>query len=285
MHPAVLTDTPSKIHVRDLTEAPDDKTPRYWFANDIFLTHFFNAVSSTFPEGERFFIRSVRHYADNITDEQLRSQITAFYGQEGRHSREHDSHIKLLHDQGYKSLGIVNRNQRVVMNWLNQHAPRVSLALTTAIEHVTAIFAHEVLSNPEHWIEPIDPSMQRLWVWHAIEETEHKAVAYDVYQQAVGSVWLRRFAMLDATFGFLAEIFLRHSLLLIKDRAFRPSVLGPGFVALFGSGGFLRRLAPSLKAFYAADFHPWQLDNRALLEQRLTEWDFTGSTDQVAPAT
>lgn len=271
-----MTTAHSSIPVRDLDRRPDDSTPRYWFAGDPFTTHFFNAVSTTFPEGERFFIRSVRHYADGIEDEALVADVAAFAGQEGRHSREHDHHVTLLINQGYSGLRVFNRNLRVATGWLNVHAPRLSLALTTAIEHVTAITAHQILAQPHAWTGEMDPGMQRLWRWHAVEETEHKAVAYDVYQQAVGSVWIRRLAMADAIFGFLAEVFFRHAYLLIKDRQLRPSVIMRGFGVLFGRGGFIRALWPPLLEFWRRDFHPWQNDDHALLARRKGEWGFAG---------
>ena len=81
---------PMSIRVRELDQGPDENTPRYWFGGDVFITHFFNALSSTFPEGERFFIRSVRRYADRIDNAALAREVTAFVGQEGRHSKAHD---------------------------------------------------------------------------------------------------------------------------------------------------------------------------------------------------
>lgn len=269
------------IQVRKLQGPPDECTPRYWFGGDPFTTHFFNAISTTFPDGERFFIRSVKYYADGIADAALVADVAAFAGQEGRHSKEHDNHVTLLIDQGYPGLRIFNRNLRVVTGWLNAHAPRLSLALTTAIEHVTAVVAHQILAHPDVWTGPMDPSMQRLWRWHAVEETEHKAVAFDVYQHAVGSVWMRRLAMADATVGFLAEVFFRHTYLLIKDRQLRPRVIARGFRVLFGRGGFVRAIWPPLMEFWRRDFHPWQNDNAALLAQRKREWGFAAAYDSA----
>ncbi len=116
---------PGSIRVRELDQGPDENTPRYWFGNDVFVTHFFNALSSTFPEGERFFIRSVRRYADRIDNVMLAREVTAFVGQEGQHSKAHDVHVALLVDQGYGVLRTINGIQRVVMNWLNNRAPRL----------------------------------------------------------------------------------------------------------------------------------------------------------------
>ena len=257
--------------VRDIDNGPDASTRRYWFADDPFMTHFFNAVSSTFPEGERFFIRAVRRYADTAPEVDA-DTVQRFVRQEGHHSRAHDSHIHLLEAQGFTGVLRMNRAMGIVMRWLNERAPRLSLALTVAIEHVTAVFAHEFLRDPDHWLGPMVPEMQRLWRWHAVEESEHKAVAFDVYKANGLPLWLRRAAMIDATLGFLAEVFVRHSYLLIKDRQFRPRVLATGFRALFGRGGYLRRMAPHISPFYRADFHPNDLDDRALLEQRCRSW-------------
>ena len=44
-----------------------------------------------------------------------------------------------------------------------------------------------------------DPAMAKLWRWHALEETEHKAVAFDVFQQVSGNKWLLRRAMLQSS--------------------------------------------------------------------------------------
>ena len=54
-----------------------DASPRYWFANDPFRTQFFNALFTTFPPGENFFVRSVVHYRDRIRDPLLLKQINA----------------------------------------------------------------------------------------------------------------------------------------------------------------------------------------------------------------
>ncbi len=264
------------IVVRQLDGGPDATTAKYWFDEDPFMSHFFNAVSSTFPEGERFFIRAVRHYAEQVTaDGELpldQETVRRFVAQEGRHSIEHDDHMQILRDQGFTGIDTFNRNQKSIMGWLNRRAPRASLALTVAIEHVTAVLAHEFLSRPEKWLGPMDPSMQVLWRWHAVEETEHKSVAHDVYTAHQLPKWLLRVAMLDATIGFLGEIFVRHSYLLIKDRQFTPRALWHGFGRLFGRDGYLRCLLSELNKFYRADFHPNQQDDTRLLQTRCQEW-------------
>src|SRR5207244_3358365 len=88
--------------------------------------------------------------------------------------------------------------------------PKGHLAVTIALEHFTAIMADAMLTN-DGVLEGADPRMAALWRWHAIEETEHKAVAFDVYKTVAPGFlgWLRRcLIMLSAT-----VIFWTHTLL------------------------------------------------------------------------
>ncbi|MCP5179711.1 MAG: metal-dependent hydrolase [Pseudomonadales bacterium] len=263
---------PHAITVRKLPDPPGETCPRYWFGGDVFLTHFFNAISSTFPDGERFFIRAVRHYQHQVSDPALLEAIRCFVGQEGQHSREHDAHVALLKAQGYGILERLNRNQRAVMTFFNERTPRYALALTAGVEHITAALARSVMTHPETWIAPMHPTMQPLWRWHAVEEAEHKSVAFDVYRTTGGPRWLRRLAMLHATFAFHVEVFFRHLLLLHRDRALSLLILRQGWHKLWGRDGFLRALRGELGVYYRADFHPDQHDDQPLLSRRRLEW-------------
>ena len=64
-------------------------------------THIANGVNLLFPAGERFFVRSVKHYLDRIEDEHLKERVRGFFGQEGRHAKEHDVFNRILEEQGY----------------------------------------------------------------------------------------------------------------------------------------------------------------------------------------
>ena len=202
---------------RKILRQPQIASPKHWYDNKTFETHFFNALSSTFPEGERFFIISVRNYAAQITDPKLKEQVERFISQEGQHSREHEAHLKLLADQGFALLIRMNRWERGVMRWFAKTLPRYALALTLTIEHVTAIFAATLLSNQARLCESMHTDYRLLWRWHAVEEIEHKAVAFDVYEQTGGGVGLRRLAAMQVAVFFPAILFLRHGLLLAKD--------------------------------------------------------------------
>ena len=257
-----------QIRVRDVHPKFGEDTPRYWFDNDPFKTHYFNALSSTFPVGERFFIRSVRHYQEKITREELKVQVRNFVGQEGHHSIEHDTHIRLLLDQGYKGIRRFERIDKILLDAMNRRFPRFALAATISLEHFTAILADELLRHPDRWIDPMHEDMQLLWRWHAVEETEHKAVAFDVYQEAVGSYGLRVAAMMVETLGLLADVFFRTAYLLWKDGLFwKPKIWFWGISFVWGKNGALRSVLSEYFKYYRRVFHPWQQNNYHFVEE------------------
>ena len=245
----------------------DEHTPRYWYGGDPAKTHLMNALSTTFPEGEAFFVRSVQHYRDQIDDPELRDQIRSFGGQEGVHAHEHDKHVKILVEQGYRWIPVLNQHAAREMAFYNRHLPRFALALTAALEHLTAIMAHRALADPEYWAAPMHPDMAALWQWHAMEEAEHKSVAFDVLARVSGSYPLRVLAMLVASLGLLTDSLVRWIYFTAKD----GQLANPGrwlttFRFLWGRNGMYRSLIPAYLCWYRREFHPWQQDDQSLIE-------------------
>ncbi|MEM9743172.1 MAG: metal-dependent hydrolase [Pseudomonadota bacterium] len=240
----------------------------HWFGGDRFLTHFFNALSTTFPEGERLFIASVRRGAESLADTALKEEISAFARQEGQHSAVHDAHVAALIGEGYPWIGWLNHNQRGASRWLVKRHPRYALAVTVALEHITATLAEALLEDPQ-WTEPMSPTMQHLWRWHAVEELEHRSVAFDVYAQRYGNHNFRRLTLVVAVTFLLLEICLRHSYLLWRDRTRAPIRWLAGNRTLWGRRGLLRLMVGSIPGFWRRDFHPQRHDVDALLSDAI----------------
>ena len=240
---------------------------KYWYDDNPYLTHFMNALSSIFPEGERFFIATVRHYQDRINDPQLRAEIRGFIGQEAHHGRQHELVNQLLEDQGHPLSKIGNRTKQR-LDWVIENVdPKNQLAITIALEHFTAIMANQVLRDPKLY-EKAPKAIQDLLVWHAIEETEHKAVAFDVYQEVVGELGLRRAVMVRVTIFFLLRIFTLQMGFLRRDGfPIRPLKLMAAANYMVGNPGLFRKIFRDYMDYYRADFHPWQHDNRDLIRQ------------------
>ncbi|MEE3386812.1 MULTISPECIES: metal-dependent hydrolase [unclassified Alcanivorax] len=259
----------SDIQPRKMDFSFDPAMPRYWFDNDQFKTILLTALSCTFPEGERFFVRSVRHYQKQLRDPLLREQVKGFIGQEAHHGNEHDAFNHFMESKGVPTRKVdefVNRGMRFMAKHLS---PQRQLAKTCALEHFTAMLAELMLEHPE-FLKGMDERMLPLWLWHAVEESEHKAVAFDVYQEQVGNYWVRTSEMAFTTLEFISfTIFHYHQLRKgMDDPTDWRSVRG-GVNWLLGKPGWLRKLGKSYLAYYKRDFHPAKRDSTFLRKQGL----------------
>ena len=265
--PAAPKSPTSPIPIRSPSKMLGSNIPRHWNADDPFATHFLNALSSTFPFGEAFFVRSVLRYRDRIEDPALRERIRGFAGQEGQHSRVHDDHVEMLLDQGYTALATRNALVDRIARWHNRRFPKFSLAMTAALEHLTALLARQILSDVELRTGAMHPDMAKLWRWHALEEAEHKAVAYDVLMLVAPSFGLRAFVMIFNTIGLSIEVMDRLVYMLWKDGVlFRRKTWSKGWRYLFGEGGFLRGTGADYRNWFRRGFHPDDIDDRPLIE-------------------
>jgi predicted metal-dependent hydrolase len=229
----------------------------HWFGGDPFLSHLANAMSLTFPEGERFFMDAVKHYQDRVTSPALKQEISRFLGQEALHSRAHEVYNDWLRTLGLQPEAIEQQVKEGLGQVRQDRSPRYQLAMTCALEHFTAMMA-ELLLESDDVRELMDPEVRRLLVWHAIEETEHKAVAFDVYAATGGSYRTRVIAMLITTFGFTISVALFQAALMRQDPA--AAGLGVklrGFSKMWIKPGWFRRLVPSYLDYFRRDFHPW----------------------------
>jgi predicted metal-dependent hydrolase len=230
---------------------------QHWFGGDPFLTHLTNAMSLTFPEGERFFMDAVKHYERRVISPVLRHEIARFLGQEALHWRAHEAYNAWLRTFGLDSTAIERRVEEGLGRVRRERSPRYQLAMTCALEHFTAMMA-ELLLNSEDMRQRMDPEVRRLLVWHALEETEHKAVAFDVYLATGGSYRTRIVAMFITTVGFTFTIAMFQPALMRQD----PGAAGlgvrlRGFAKLWVSPGWFLRLVPAYLDYFRPDFHPW----------------------------
>lgn len=235
-------------------------------------TQFANAMSAIFPDGERFFIDSVRLFADRVQDPVLRDQISAFIGQEANHGKEHDAFNRALERLHGLPMQRLQNQVKYGLKLARWALPKRSqLALTVAFEHFTAILAGHLLMHPDE-MNNLSSAYGDIMNWHIVEETEHKAVAFDVYQAVDGSYPLRATMMVFATIFFIAAAFSFQGQLLVHERKLTDWRAIPGFVDfLLFRPGLFSRIFPEYIDFYKPSFHPWQHDNRELIKVRVAE--------------
>ncbi len=281
-----MNTTASAIEQRDIHFGIEGSQLRDWHPLGPFVSHYFNAMSLFFPEGEQFFIDTVRHYRDRgrITDPQQLEEVKGFIGQEAMHGREHRAYNTALAEAGYpakeleaKAVALLEFGRKVL-----SHAEQ--LANTIALEHFTAIMA-DTLLNELQTLDGAPPRMAALWRWHAIEETEHKAVAYDVYQAVAGKslrgYFRRCLIMLSVSVLFLSQTFYTHYRLIKHDGLQRDWRGWRGFLRfLFVTPGALRKIALPWLRYFRPGFHPWQHDNREHVER----WKAAYAVSGLPPA-
>jgi predicted metal-dependent hydrolase len=261
--PADLTITP-----RDLRVDRNTRNARWWHGGDPVATAYFNALSAAFPQGETFFIESVRRYRDSV-HEPLREQIAAFVQQESMHTREHVVFNKLLRTAGYDTTAMDVETRRRV-DEARARPPVVQLALTVALEHFTAIMAHSLLTEREP-LPGAPEDIVRLWQWHAIEEIEHKAVAYDTFVAVTQHMrplrrWLLRCHVMGlVSLQFWYSNFQRMADFFRQDGINTPRTWWRVAKYLLVKPGMMRRIFWDYLRFYGPGFHPWHRDDRPLI--------------------
>ncbi|MPW45649.1 metal-dependent hydrolase [Acinetobacter guerrae] len=272
------------ITVRRLQFHPE-KIKRHYFANSPVMSHLLTALSSTFPVGEQFFVNSVRNVRDKVTDPQLQAQIAAFIGQEAMHSKAHTEFNDAWRREDYN----LDRFQAWLKkrdNILRGIHPKLQLALTCAFEHFTALLGGYILRHPEV-LSTLDEDAMKLWVWHAIEEIEHRAVAFDVYQAVYGDDRVRRLLMRSVTTGFASLTLYSTTRLFWQDKWSSLPKIGGNLFGLYLLGKMFIQLVPEYLSYYKAGFHPAEHDYSKIVqywkEKMADEYQMESFQEQLAP--
>ena len=269
--PADLTITP-----RDVRFGRGQRLGRYWLNDDPIATAFYNALSVTFPKGEAYFCESVKRFRQG-TSPKLAGEIAAFVKQEVIHSREHVAFNRHVVDQGY-DVSLLERHVDEALDLTKGRPPIANLAATMALEHFTAMIAHELIANPRH-LKGGEPQAAGLWLWHAAEEIEHKGVAYDTWMHATRG-WTRfkrwkvkSIVMLLATWRFFHGRRKGMLELLRQDGMTGPKVWARLAWYAFGRPGMARKVAGVWFSYFLPGFHPWTHDDRALIALAESEYE------------
>jgi predicted metal-dependent hydrolase len=261
----------------DLTITPRDRrfgrgaaTQRWWLGGDPYASALYDALSITFPKGEAYFVESVRAFRDGAPPK-LAAEIKAFTTQEVMHSREHVQFNKRAVEAGY-DFSRLEADVDMRLEVSKKRPPVVNLAATMALEHFTAILAHELLKDPRH-LAGADPDSANLWRWHSIEEIEHKGVAYDTWLHATqGWPRFRRWSVKARVMLFVTRNFIVDRTVGALDLLAQDGITGPRAWAgvLWNAWirpGMFRKIMGPWFAFFLPGFHPWNVDDRALIAQ------------------
>lgn len=253
------------LHKRRLELVFSNDIPDVWYDNNPIATMLWASFSVTLPEGERQFIRSVRHFESRVNDPALQERIREFAFQEGQHAKQHSLLNDFLRARGFP-VDAVLKDLNKLIEKERALSPKAQLALTVTAEHFTAIIADFFLTKHPEELDKMHPELARLWAWHAIEEAEHKSVAFDVYMTIFGDrSYLNRLMVLQT--WYISWQMTRHMALFAKTTGdlFKPKSLVQGLWYFAKPSSLIWSSLPDYLSFFRPGFHPWHIDNRATL--------------------
>jgi predicted metal-dependent hydrolase len=266
--PAPSTPKDLTIKPRDLEFGRETSPKRWWLGGDPVATAFYNALSATFPQGERFFMDAVRRYRGDVSPA-LSAQIGAFLSQEAMHTREHVFFNRQVADSGF-DMAAMEARTKAIIDFSRTQPPIRQLGATIALEHFTAILAHALLADPRH-LAGASEEAKAMWRWHSIEEVEHKAVAFDTFMVAAGRMsgarrWLIRVATMTIASTLLISTIGRNMKGMFAEGGMnRPRTWARVLGFLFFKPGILRQVLGDYFTYFRPGFHPWHVDDRALV--------------------
>ena len=242
-------------------------TRTHWAMDNACISHFWNVLSCSFPHVERFFIDAARPFVHAVTDEKLRRELDAFIGQEGHHAQQHRRFNAVMREAGLDTERYERWFEGVLAAMDRVFGPTSKLALTAAFEHLASVFA-------AHYLRHTTPSRQApqeidaLWRWHAVEEIEHKSVSYDLYHAVQGG-YAHRVVMMLGVFPVLTLLVLAAHADLVRRDVGMPArgELVQALRYLFGAAGVLRTAVRAVMRYVEPRFHPWDVDDSALIER------------------
>lgn len=279
--------TPADVDIqpRDLRFDLEGARQGHWLGGDPVGTAVFNALSLTFPDGERMFMDAVRHYRGQLSGK-LAEDVRGFIAQEAIHSREHHALNQLIDRERYP-VAEIEEHVRARTALARQRGPMAMLISTIALEHFTAMMAEAHIAHQDLF-DGAAPEIERMWRWHAMEETEHKAVAFDVFMEVTKgwSPFLRYrrrvVSMAVITFVFSRNITRFAARLLEADGYAPEAALKAVKRFVWNKPGLFRRGWKTYLAWYRPGFHPWDQDTRATVAAWRAEFDAAAAQPAAA---
>jgi predicted metal-dependent hydrolase len=222
----------------------------------------------------------VRGYKDQLSGK-LAQEAKDFIAQEAIHSREHVMLNKMI-DRSKYPVEPIEAEIRERIAFARSRGPIGMLMSTICLEHFTAMLA-DMFAQHDDLFKKTEPALRDLWRWHAMEETEHKAVAYDVFLIATKDwpAW-RRYArrcvaMLLISYFFPRNITTFASSMLVAD-GYTPEEAKKAVKRfLWKDPAFFGRGWKIWIQWFKPGFHPWDHDNRALMSEWQAEFNLVAA--------
>ena len=251
---------------------PEQVDHRFYMDAEL-ASAYFASLSIFLTRGEDLVIDTARYHRDFITDPLLKQRVTSLIGQEAIHSKMHEE----LND-AYLIRDLPVKLFRTWAGWAFEYGferlPQpMKLSLMAGIEHFTAVLAEYMMNHEEVFFRSQDEIQRAIWMWHMLEESEHKDIAFDVFQELSNNYLLRIAGFFPALITILVLIsaasflvpFYRNPKNLISLRYWKE--IPYNFRLIFGlKDGVYGSSIKHIFDYLRPDFHPNDHDTSEFLD-------------------
>ncbi|WP_433726032.1 metal-dependent hydrolase [Nocardia sp. CA-129566] len=165
----------------------DYDVPFLWNETNPAFSSMANAVSFLAIGFEKMIVNMIREAMPRITDPAVAEEADAFVRQEGQHSTAHRQHANALIRQ-YPGLHETLNEVIAEFDRLTVHTClEYRLAYTADLEATFTPVFKLMLDNDAALFRPGDDRVASLFIWHFVEEVEHRSSALIIFDSIVGS--------------------------------------------------------------------------------------------------
>lgn len=168
-----------------------DGVPWAWHPENPAFSFFMNATSIIAICFEQMIVAAVQEAKPRMTDADVAAEASAFLRQEAQHSSSHRKHVTAL----IKCYPGLQQTFDDAMACFDALTATKSLDFRLAyIADLEATFTPSfklMLDNEETLFRPGDDRVASLFLWHFVEEVEHRSSALLIYDAVVGARWYR----------------------------------------------------------------------------------------------
>lgn len=264
------------IPVRQIPFEFEGKVDPVWHPEQHEWSHMLNGASLTMPYLEPFLNRTMREALQHIDDPELKADVNGFVRQEAQHYRNHRRYNEELKANGYPELNEIEETFTADYDRLEKRSLNIRLAYSAGFETMTMGVTEWMINHRQQLFQGADATMTSFVLWHMVEETEHKSVAFDVFQAVSGNYWLRVMGLVHGSFhvGFMAR------------RAYIALLKKDGLWGSFTSrlrvwrmvGQFLMKAGPAMLRALNPNYHPDKITDPGWVDQWQSAYQALGES-------
>ncbi|WP_280343220.1 metal-dependent hydrolase [Nocardia neocaledoniensis] len=179
-----------KVRKPPFTFEPDS-TPFLWQPANPDFSELCNAMSFAAPAFERYIVMAIQQAAPRLKGTPMEREAKDFLQQEAQHARMHRRHVACLVKQHPMLAQTQAKIDQAYSDLFESESLEFHLAYMADIEATFTPLFGTMLNNEPALFRGGADHVASLFIWHFMEEIEHRSSAFAIYEAAVGRPWER----------------------------------------------------------------------------------------------